>query len=222
MAAQQRGSTQSFIEVVDIIDSLVVLKGGNACVVIEVTASNFALLSRAEQDTRIYAYASLLNSLSFAVQVVVRNKQMDITNYLTYLEQEAKQITNPLLSQHIQMYREFIADIINVNVVLNKAFYFIIPFSSLEAGAGGIAPLIKKGVVNPVFVQTAEKILAPKIDAILSQIQKLSTNAKVLTKEELISLFYDIYNEVTIQPTGMETGMGSAIVKQGGSTNGTV
>jgi hypothetical protein len=67
MAAQQRGSTQAFIEVVDIIDSLVVLKNGNACVIIEVTASNFALLSKAEQDSRIYAYASLLNSLSFPI-----------------------------------------------------------------------------------------------------------------------------------------------------------
>jgi hypothetical protein len=218
MAAQQRGTTQSFIEIVDIIDSLVVLKGGNACVILEVTASNFALLSKAEQDSRIYAYASLLNSLSFPVQVVVRNKQMDVTNYLTYLEQEAKQITNPLLSEHIQMYRDFIADVINVNVVLNKAFYLIVPFSSLEAGAGGISSAVKKGSVDPAFVQTAEKLLAPKIDSILSQIQKLANTARVLGKEELIALFYDIYNEVTMPPASMETGMNSAIVKQGGTT----
>lgn len=217
MAAQQRGSTQSFIEIVDIVDSLVVLKGGNACVVIEVTSSNFALLSKAEQDTRIYAYASLLNSLSFPIQVVIRNKQMDITSYLTYLEQEAKQITNPLLSQHIQMYREFIADIIDVNVVLNKAFYLVIPFSSLEAGVGGVAQVVKKGSVNPQFIQAAEKSLAPKIDSVLSQVQKLAITARVLSKEELLSLYYDIYNEVTIQATGMESGIDSAVVTQGGT-----
>jgi hypothetical protein len=217
MAAQQRGSTQAFIEVVDIIDSLVVLKNGNACVIIEVTASNFALLSKAEQDSRIYAYASFLNSLSFPIQVIVRNKQMDITSYLTYLEQEAKSITNPLLSEHIRMYREFIADVINVNVVLNKAFYLVVPFSSLEAGGVGISSVGKKGTVDPAFVQTAEKLLAPKIDSILSQIQKLANSARVLSKEELIALFYDIYNEVTIPPTGMETGMNSAIIKQGGT-----
>ncbi len=212
--AAHKASTQDFIEVVDIIDSLVVLKGGNGCVVIEVTASNFALLSQAEQDSRIYAYASLLNSLSFPIQIIVRNKRMDITSYLLYLEEHAQKTQNEQLAQHILLYRDFIADVINVNVVLNKRFFVVVPFSSLEAGTGaGISQVVRKGKVDPMFVQTAEKLLAPKIDSILTQLQKLSVGARVLEKEELISLFYDVYNETPITPPAPEIGMGSSFVK---------
>src|SRR6266550_3126397 len=80
MAAQKiHATTQKFTEIVDFIDNIVVLEGGAACMIIEITASNFALLSRREQDTRIFAYASLLNSLSFPIQILIRNKRIDIS-----------------------------------------------------------------------------------------------------------------------------------------------
>jgi len=56
---KNHNSTQKFTEIVDIVDDIVILEGGTACIVIEITASNFALLSEKEQDAKIYAYASL-------------------------------------------------------------------------------------------------------------------------------------------------------------------
>ena len=89
-AARVKASTQQFTEVVDIIDNVVLLQGGLACVVINVTASNFALLSKKEQDAKIYAYASLLNSLNFPIQIIIRNQLVDITSYLKSLEEQEK------------------------------------------------------------------------------------------------------------------------------------
>jgi len=66
--------TQQFIEITNIVDDIVILNGGNAALVIEVSATNFTLLSPEEQDAKIYAYASLLNSLSFPIQIVIRSK----------------------------------------------------------------------------------------------------------------------------------------------------
>ena len=53
-------TTQKFTEIVDFVDDIVILEGGNACMIIEITASNFALLSKREQDIRIFSYAGLL------------------------------------------------------------------------------------------------------------------------------------------------------------------
>ena len=64
-----QSTTQKFIEIQDITDSVVLLNSGNACSVIEVTAANFALLSKEEQDAKILSYGSLLNSLSFPIQI---------------------------------------------------------------------------------------------------------------------------------------------------------
>jgi hypothetical protein len=162
-AQKGHASTQKFTEVIDIVDNIVLLAGGNACLIIEITASNFALLSKKEQDSRIYAYASLLNSLTFPIQILVRNKRMDITSYLKYLEEEELTTKNELLAHHIGMYRDFVREMIRVNVVLNKAFYVVVSFSGLEAGLSGLKQSVGKNAVEKeAFVTAAQKALYAK------------------------------------------------------------
>src|SRR6185503_18599125 len=111
--------------IVDIVDEVVILEGGKACMIIEVTGTNFALLSQKEQDSRIFSYASLLNSLSFPLQILIRNKRVDISSYLKELEDAEKKTQNRLLAQHISQYRDFVREMVKVNVVLNKNFYLV-------------------------------------------------------------------------------------------------
>src|SRR5579863_10437824 len=128
MAARKiHSTTQKFTEIVDFADNLVVLEGGNACMVIEITASNFALFSQREQDSRIYSYAGMLNSLSFPIQILIRNRRMDISSYLYDLDDAIKNTKNEQLADYIAYYSAFVKDIVTVNVVLNKSFYIIIP-----------------------------------------------------------------------------------------------
>jgi hypothetical protein len=75
-----KATTQSFIEIEDIQEDIVLLKDNSAVVVIEVGAVNFWLLSAEEQSSMIYSYASLLNSLSFPVQVLILSKRIDPQN----------------------------------------------------------------------------------------------------------------------------------------------
>lgn len=165
-AQKIHASTQKFTEVVDIIDDVVILEGGNACIIIEVTASNFALLSRKEQDAKIYSYASLLNSLTFPIQIVIRNRRVDISFYLKTLEEQERATKNPLLAEHIRLYRGFVKDMVKVNVVLNKQFYIVLSYNSLEGGVGSATKASnKKGAVNQQFVDTAKKMLEGKAEA---------------------------------------------------------
>src|SRR6266481_4728052 len=103
MAAQKiHASTQKFTEIVDFVGSTVILSGGNACMIIEITASNFSLLSRREQDIRIYSYAGLLNSLSFPIQILIRNRRMDISSYVHELEEVISSTKNPQLAAYVE------------------------------------------------------------------------------------------------------------------------
>jgi hypothetical protein len=218
-AAQVHSSTQKFTEIKDIVGNVVLLESGNACGIIEITASNFSLLSRAEQDSRIYSYASLLNSLTFPVQILVRNKRMDITSYTKQLEEQALKTTNALLSKQIELYKDFVQEMTKVNVVLSKQFYMVVPFSSLELGALGTTPSSnKKGDVPDAFAAKAQEAILSKAESLLGQLRKLSSSAKLLEKDELAKLFYEIYNDNTFSMSEVDTSVHGAFVREGGVT----
>lgn len=214
-AQKSHNSTQKFTEIIDIVDEIVLLEGGNACLIIEITASNFALLSKKEQDAKIYAYAALLNSLTFPIQILVRNKRMDITSYLKELDEQEHATKNELLAQHIRLYRSFVKEMIQVNVVLNKSFYVVVPFSSLEAGVSGVKQTVgKNDLANQAYIETAKKSLFTKATSVHQQLSKLAIAAKTLEKEELIKLFYDIYNDAPIQGSQADSDINTPLIKQ--------
>lgn len=193
-----KSTTQDFIEIEDVKDDLVILKDGSACLVLKVNAVNFGLLSEPEQDAMIYAYAGLLNSLSFSIQLVIRSKRKDITAYLNLLKDaENKQLYGPLKEQ-IKKYRAFVETTVRVNNVLDKKFYIVIPFTPLELGAAISVGLLnkRKGLPFPksYIVERAKISLGPKRDHLLRQLARIGLKAYQLTSKELIQLFYDVYN----------------------------
>ncbi len=198
-----RGSTQEHLEIAEIRDDLVLLKDGSVALVLRVSAVNFGLLSEKEQEAIIFAYAGLINSLNFSIQIVVRSQQKDISHYVSLLEEEEKKQTNPLLKSQIGSYHRFVLATVKENNVLDKKFYVVIPFSSLELGAGatagaGLSFIKKKKSTLPLapeaIFERAKVALLPKRDHILRQLGRLGLRAKQLTTAELIELFYEIYN----------------------------
>ncbi len=225
MSAAQKihASTQKFTEIVDFVENVVVMEGGAACLIIEITASNFALLSKREQDSRIFSYASLLNSLSFPIQILIRNKRIDITSYLKDLDEIIASSKNPQLQTYIGYYRDFVQEMVTVNVVLNKSFYIVIPFSSLEMGMVGVKQTAQKGQKTNAQTKSlpegAAKSLQSKAETVLGQLQKFAVSARVLEREDLIKLFYDIYNNgADIEVEQIDPAVGASIVTGGPKT----
>jgi hypothetical protein len=204
-AAQKNAApTQKFIEIVDIVDDIVILVGGNACIIIEVKATNFALLSAEEQDAKIYSYASLLNSLSFPIQIVIRSKRLDVSSYLKLLDEEKTGTQNATLSKQIGLYRDFVQELVKVNAILDKKFYLVIPYSSLEKGIGGAKETMGSGPGQNNFIEGAKASLHSKAESIHSQLNRLTLKAETLSKEKLTKLFYDIFNDESINHQQME------------------
>lgn len=203
-------TTQKFTEIIDIIDSVVVMQGGNACMVLEVVAANFALLSPEEQQSKLFAYAGLLNSLSFPVQILVRNKRVDVSSYVKELAAAEAQTHNALLAKHIHLYKEFVGNLVKVNVVLNKTFYMVLPFSALEAGLGSAKQMLSQNPAEMAnFAETANKILRNKAETLRGQINKFALSSKILNKEELTQLYYGLYND---QPMDLTHAVGDASI----------
>jgi hypothetical protein len=200
MTSPAKATTQEHLSIEDITHDLIILKDGSAALVMEVSAINFNLLSEQEQDSIVYSYAGLLNSLSFPIQILIRSQQKDISNYLKLLKsQESKQI-NPINKNRITLYREFVEKLVKERNVLDKKFYVIIPFSSIELGItpSTISPVAKKPAKLPYdknyIIQKALNNLEPKRDHLLRQFTHLNLSPKQLNTQELIQLFYNIYN----------------------------
>lgn len=185
-----KDTSQKFLEIADIKDDLVLMPDGSVALIIRVAAVNFGLLSEREQEAIIFAYAGFLNSLNFAVQIVIRSQKKDISSYLALLEDERKKQTNPLLAAQIAGYKDFVVHTVKENNVLDKKFYIVIPFSSLELGAKNMA----KKTPPQEILEKAKTALFPKRDHVLRQLGRLSLRAKQLSSSELIELFYEIYN----------------------------
>ena len=70
-----------------------------------------------------------------------------------------------------------------------------------------------QGLSDP-FIVAAQKSLVNKTNSVLGQLQKFASSAKVLQKEDLIKLFYEIYNEATEIPADqMEGGAETTFVR---------
>lgn len=192
-----RASTQDFLDVEDASDDIVILKDGSAALIIETAAVNFGLLSEEEQDALIYAYASLLNSLSFPLQIVILSKRMDISSYIELIAQEEDKHTRPVMKERLRRYREFILSIVKENKVLEKKFYLVIPFSALELGVkGALGSGGKKKLPfsKSYIVSRAKTALFPKRDHLLRQLGRIGLRGRQLTTQELVELFYNLYN----------------------------
>ena len=191
--------TQDHIDIEDIRDDIIILKDGSACLILEVTAINFGLFSEKEQEATIYAYAQLLNSLTFAIQIVINSKRKDITDYIVKLDDRLAQTTSPQIKDNLSKYRDFVRAVVRQGNVLDKSFYISIPFSSLELGIssslfslGNKKPKLSRPIAE--IIDRATLNLIPKRDHLIRLLARIGLRARQLTSNELLQLFFDYYN----------------------------
>lgn len=199
-------SSQEHLDIETISNDVVILKNGNVVLVLKTTALNFALLSEMEQDAMIAAFSALLNSLNFPIQIVIRSRKLDITNYIEKVAAIESEIKDPLLRIQAASYKKFVQDVIKKNEVLDKSFYVSIPsggtastpkdiggpFDFIYALTGARHKRIKVNV--PQVLKDASIELYPKRDNLIREFARINIKARQLNTQELVELFFDIYN----------------------------
>jgi hypothetical protein len=204
-----RSSTQQFVEIADIDNGLVMFIDGSCALIITTTAVNFGLLSEKEQEAIIYAYAGLLNSLSFPIQILIRTQHKDISAYLKLLEDQENLEKNQKLKNSIHSYRLFIASTVKEKDVLDKKFYIVIPFSALELGVSANVLFSSKSRGLPYqksyIYERATTVLTPKRDHILRLLTRLGLRAHALNTQQLVKFFFTLYNPGQPEPEDAES-----------------
>ncbi|PIZ48286.1 hypothetical protein CO180_03335 [candidate division WWE3 bacterium CG_4_9_14_3_um_filter_41_6] len=197
--------TQDHLDIEDIKDDVLILTGGRFRLVVETTAVNFDLLSEDEQNASIFAYANLVNSLDYAIQILVRTRQVDITTYLHFLRGQLRDQPSAVMKEQLSDYIDFVEQLVLKNTVLQKRFYVSIPYSNTSAVQKNMlddfAAMLPFSKSKPKSKTFSEDILAKartsmfrRVDDLKWQFRRLGIQIRILTTEELIRLFYEIYN----------------------------
>lgn len=201
--ARAIASTQDQLELKEIRDDLIITKSGSVAMVIQTSAINFDLLAEYEQDNKIFAYAGLLNSLNFRIQILIRTKRIDITNYIDYLESQKQRPMSEGLKKQLEIYTKFVQNLIVQNDVLDKNFFIVIPYSpGVSMPTGNILKTKKNKEEEEQYrqmqidqlLEKAKIFLYPKRDHVLKQLSRMGLLGHQLNDTELLSEFYTIYN----------------------------
>ena len=192
-------SSQKYLSISEIRDNVVIMKNGGLRAVLMVSSINFALKSIEEQDAIIYHYQGFLNSLDFSVQIVVSSRELNLDNYLQVLRDQEKKQINELLRMQTSSYIEYIQGLVKMANIVSKTFYVVVPFAMSESKGGFMS---KAGaMLSPSKIisgrETFEKFrgqLLQRVDHIIENLSSAGLRMTMLTTQELIELYYNLYN----------------------------
>ena len=121
-------NTETMLPISEIKNGIVILKDGGLRSIIKVEWLNLDLKNFDEQQVILEQYKRFLNWLAFPIQILVRNTYLDLTEYLSYLKKNVKDIDNPALKNQGNSYISFLEWIDNQQwLIYVKDLYVVIP-----------------------------------------------------------------------------------------------
>ncbi len=202
-------STQRYLPIAEIKEDTVVLKNGGLRAVLKVNSLNFNLKSEIEQQGIIAGYQGFENTLIFPIQILVRSTRLNIDPYIQNLKQRADVQTSPLLKDQTNDYADFMEKLVDIADIMQKSFYIVIP---IDAPAKAKRTLIQRFLdwinVDDTRARALQrsrefraysKILRDRITLVQSGLENVGITMRRMKTEELVQLYYSIYNPITSQ-----------------------
>ena len=215
--------TQKFVEVESVADGVIILKTGGLRQILVVSGVNFELKSEEEQGMIISVFQSFINSLSFTVEIFIHSRNLNIESYLETLSIREDQETNELLKNQISEYREFIHAFVAENVIMNKTYFIVVPYEPIKLTGKSeeltkklLGFLKKRGVQGPTQRLPEHELgpekqlehhieqLAQRVNQVIAGLNQIDLRVVPLNDEEIIELFYNLYNPEAVEKKGLE------------------
>ncbi|MEK7464574.1 MAG: hypothetical protein AAB617_02225 [Patescibacteria group bacterium] len=200
--------TQKFVDVKSIKDGILYLKNGGLRQLLIVGGINFDLKSEEEQNLILSSFQNFLNTLDFSVQFFIHSRKINIDEYLEMLGKRKTEETNELLRIQIEDYISFIRSFVAENPIISKTFFTVVPYDPvfMSNKTGGIFSLFQKKTDGTKQLEAQKQIeqLSHRVNQVISGFQQIGLRATALNDEELIELFYNMYNPQLIEKKGLE------------------
>lgn len=197
-------SSQDFVPVKEIREGIVVLKDGSIQMILMASSLNFALKSHDEQIAILLQYQNFLNSIDFTTQILIQSKKLDIKPYLATIDERIAAQTEDLLKIQTREYKEFIRKFTDTVDIMSKTFFVVVPYNpsfiNLSSGSSPLAKLFGKTSEKSQYAEDAANFeqnrtqLEQRVNVVSQGLSRLGVRTIPLGTEELIELFYKIFN----------------------------
>lgn len=198
MATQNTAATQDFVSIRDIRDGIVVLKSGQICKVLLASSVNFALKSQDEQRAILFQFQNFLNTLDFSLQIYVQSRRLNIEPYLAMLAERQGNQDNDLMRVQLREYIEFIRSFTIEVDVMSKNFFVVVPYTpgaiNFAQGFKGMLSQGRSGGQNETTLEEQRLQLEQRQAVVEQGLNRMGVRTIALQTDELVELFYHIYN----------------------------
>jgi len=192
-------STQKFLPIKEIKEGVVVMNNGSLRAVIMVSSVNFSLKSDQEKDAMVVAYQNFLNALNFPIQIATRSRQLHLDDYLENLSKSMGEQNNELLRAQTAQYIQFVAGLLETANVMEKRFFVVVPYYPTELEKVNFFKKLFTSTPKPgaTDFETQKSEMMEHVDQVISGLSSSGLRCAVLNTEELIELYYSVYNPDT-------------------------
>ena len=174
-------NTETMLPISEIKNGIVILKDGWLRSIIKVEWLNLDLKNYDEQQVILEQYKRFLNWLAFPIQILVRNTYLDLTEYLSYLKKNLKEIDNPALKNQGQSYVSFLEWIDNQQgLIYVKEFYVVIPYYWDERDAEQVNRSWWDKFLNVLNAKDDVEMIVERYRTFIKNEQNIQTRENVL------------------------------------------
>ena len=196
-------ATQKFIPVQDVKEDVLILKNGKMCVLLLASSINFALKAQDEQMAILQQFQSFLNTLDFTLQIYIQSRKLNIEPYLEQLREREDIQRTDLMKIQLKEYIDFIERFTVEVDVMTKNFFVVVPY---QPGAintkGGILNALSGSTSNATSQSNFEENrtqLEQRVNIVESGLNRLGVKTIPLKNDELVELYYHIFNPQDIK-----------------------
>jgi len=136
-----------------------------------------------------------------SVQFFIQSRKLNTDSYIATLIEAEKNQENELMKIQTKEYIEFIKSFVKISNVMSKAFYISVPYSTaaMEVKKSFVGNLAG-GFFKKTTGQLADRFEENKIqlqqraDIVSQGLARVGVRVAPLNTEELIELFYELFN----------------------------
>ena len=202
-------NTETMLPISEIRNDTLIMKDGGLRAILRINGINLDLKNGEEQQIVLEQYKKFLNWLEYPIQILVRNTFLDLSNYLTYIDGNIKNIENPVLKQQGEAYYRFLQNIdMQQWLIFNKEFYIVVPYYESEQDKGQIQRsrwgklldvLNAKDSVEKVVTRYRQFLkgrnwLDTRVNLIIDGLNGMGIGAEKIPTSDIISLIFRCYN----------------------------
>ena len=202
-------NTETMLPISEIKNDTIILKDGWLRSILKVYGLNLDLKNFDEQQIVLEQYKKFLNGLDFPIQILVHNSYLDLSNYISYMQENVWKIENLTLKKQGEWYVKFLQDIdMQQGMIYTKDFYIIVPYYSSEKDSTEINKsrftkfldvLNTKDDVEKIISRyrgflSGKKMLDTRSNLIIEWLWSMGIEVEKIETADIVSILFRHYN----------------------------